>query len=94
MSDGSELEYIEDDTPIPMNAAVLSDAQMAFYGKHRMAAQRLFWTLPPDHDPRVMSVMQWIHDRSATLAALGVSFLVHSWWTVVSTLNIIRCDNS
>jgi hypothetical protein len=55
--------------------AHLIAAQVAFYGKHRLAKDRFMWTLPFQHDDRVSYVMDWINSMSWELATVGVRAL-------------------
>ncbi|KAG8929740.1 hypothetical protein FRC02_005129 [Tulasnella sp. 418] len=50
----------------------LKPAHRAFYGRHRHATQRFYWTLPPEHDERVSSLLDWIETMSWGLANLGL----------------------
>ncbi|KAG8894592.1 hypothetical protein FRB99_001109, partial [Tulasnella sp. 403] len=50
----------------------LVEARKAFYGTHRPADERFYWTLPPNHDERVVYMLDWVYRKSWPLASLGV----------------------
>ncbi|KAG9025053.1 hypothetical protein FRB95_010602 [Tulasnella sp. JGI-2019a] len=50
----------------------LEDVQTALYGTHRSAAERFYWTLPPEHDPRVLGLLTWIDRMKYSLANTAV----------------------
>ena len=50
----------------------LLDAKRAMYGAHRPAEQRFYWTLPAEHDSRVLGLLNWVGRMSWALATLGV----------------------
>ncbi|KAG8855499.1 hypothetical protein FRB96_007003 [Tulasnella sp. 330] len=56
----------------------LVDVQMALYGTHRPAAERFYWTLPPEHDPRVLGLLTWIDRMKSSLASLAVHKFVET----------------
>lgn len=51
----------------------LKPAERAMFGRHRHAMERFYWTLPPAHDERVESLLEWVETMGWSLAALGVS---------------------
>ncbi len=54
------------------NQEALRSAEKALFGAHRPANERLFWTLPPEHDDVVRGTLQWIDDMWYYLATLAV----------------------
>ena len=50
----------------------LSAVNHAFFGKERKARERIRWAFPPDKDPRVSSVLDWIDAVEYSLGAYGV----------------------
>lgn len=62
----SEMEFQES------NQEALRPAERALFGAHRPAKERLFWTLPPEHNELVMGTLRWIEDMCYHLATLAV----------------------
>jgi len=62
----SEMQFQES------NQEALRPAERALFGAHRPAKERLYWTLPPEHDDIVMGTLRWIEDMSYYLATLAV----------------------
>jgi hypothetical protein len=54
------------------NQEALRPAEKALFGAHRPAKERLFWTLPPEHDEVVIGALQWIDEMYYYLANLAV----------------------
>ena len=54
------------------NQEALRPAEKALFGAHRPAKERLFWTLPPEHNTIVMGTLRWIDDMYYFLANLAV----------------------
>ena len=51
----------------------LVPAERALFSRERPAQQRIRWSFNPDKDPRVSSLLKWVHAMSNGLAAIGVS---------------------
>lgn len=56
----------------------LIDAEKAMFGTDRPASERFYWTLPAEHDTRVLALLTWIHRFKHPLASLAVSALLTS----------------
>ena len=54
------------------NQEALRPAEKALFGDHRPANERLFWTLPPEHNDLVMSTLRWIDEMYYSLVTLAV----------------------
>ena len=54
------------------NQEALRSAEKALYGAHRPANERLFWTLPPEHNDVVRDTLDWIDEMWYHLATLAV----------------------
>lgn len=65
-ADGQEMQFQES------NQEALRSAERALFGAHRPANERLFWTLPPEHNDVVMETLQWIDHMCYYLANLAV----------------------
>ena len=65
-TDGMEMQFQES------NQEALRSAEKALFGAHRPANERLFWTLPPEHNEVVRTTLQWIDDMCFYLATLAV----------------------
>jgi hypothetical protein len=62
----SEMQFQES------NQEALRPAEKALFGAHRPAKERLYWTLPPEHDDLVASTLSWIDEMYYSLATLAV----------------------
>jgi hypothetical protein len=65
--DGDQFEEFQES-----NQEALRSAEKALFGDHRPANQRLFWTLPPEHNELVMGTLLWIDEMWDSLATLAV----------------------
>ena len=54
------------------NQEALRLADKALFGAHRPANERLFWTLPPEHNDIVRDTLYWIDEMWYHLATLAV----------------------
>lgn len=68
-ADGQQFEEVQFQES---NQEALRPAEKALFGDHRPANQRLFWTLPPEHNELVMGTLRWIDDMCYFLATLAV----------------------
>ena len=68
-ADGQQFEEVQFQES---NQEALRPAEKALFGDHRPANQRLFWTLPPEHNELVMGTLRWIDDMWYFLATLAV----------------------
>ncbi|KAF8338794.1 uncharacterized protein EI90DRAFT_2908495 [Cantharellus anzutake] len=68
---GSTVPLDHDDRIQESGGKGLSDAHHAMYGSHRLAQDRFMWILPYQHDPRVVSMHNFIEQSSSALAKLG-----------------------
>ncbi|KAI0939960.1 hypothetical protein AcW1_004813 [Taiwanofungus camphoratus] len=50
----------------------LVPAQRALFSKKRPVKDRIYWSFNPDKDPRVASLIKWIHAASNGLAEIGL----------------------
>ena len=55
----------------------LEPVHQALFGRARLAKDRIHWIFRPDHDPRVVAVLNWIQAVSCNLGTYGVSTLLH-----------------
>lgn len=51
----------------------LIPAERALFSRSRPAKQRIRWSFNPDKDPRVSSLLKWVHAMANGLATIGVS---------------------
>ncbi|KAF8311172.1 hypothetical protein DL93DRAFT_1505335 [Clavulina sp. PMI_390] len=56
------------------NGRAMEPAELALFGKHRVAEERIIWTLPFAHDPRVHWMHDFIERFHYAIATFGVSF--------------------
>lgn len=66
-ADGQQFEEFQES-----NQEALRSAHHALFGDHRPAKQRLFWTLPPEHNDVVIGTLQWIDETRFSLVTLAV----------------------
>jgi hypothetical protein len=69
MNEYTNVRFIES------NGAALAPVERAFFGKTRLARDRIHWMFSPDKDERVASLLAWIQIMSYNLGAFGVSAL-------------------
>ena len=51
----------------------LIPAERALFSRSRPAKERVRWSFSPDKDPRVSSLLKWVHAMANGLATIGVS---------------------
>jgi hypothetical protein len=67
MNDYADVRFIES------KGKALEPVHRAFFGKERLARDRIHWMFPSDKDDRVASLLSWIQDVSYNLGGFGVS---------------------
>jgi len=63
---------IGENTFVPSDGQALMYAQRALFSRTRPAKERIFWSFNPDKDPRVSSLLRWVHSMSNGLAHIGL----------------------
>lgn len=56
----------------------LKSAHQALFGKSRFAKDRIYWIFRPDHDPRVIALLNWVQTVSYALGAFGLHKFLQS----------------
>ncbi|KZT66026.1 hypothetical protein DAEQUDRAFT_768385 [Daedalea quercina L-15889] len=56
----------------------LMPAERALFSRSRPAKQRIRWSFNPDKDPRVSSLLKWVHAMSNGLATIGLQRFIET----------------
>jgi hypothetical protein len=71
MHDFANIELLES------YGEALKPVENAFFGRDRMARDRIHWQFPFNKDERVRHALEWLHDHAHGVGAFGVSTLFH-----------------
>lgn len=67
MNDYTNVQFVES------RGAAFEPVSRAFFGKERLARDRIHWTFDPNKDERVSSLLTWIQTMHYNIGAYGVS---------------------
>ncbi|KAJ7591338.1 hypothetical protein C8J56DRAFT_1003846 [Mycena floridula] len=72
MNEYANVKFLES------KGAALAPAREAFFGKARLARDRIHWVFSPENDERVVSLLGWIEATSYGLGAFGLHKFLQS----------------